>query len=539
MALSKPGRLRCVVAAFLPHQFWVVGLAVASNTVSVTPSERATLLTSVLIISICAITYELIVGTISSYLLGNSVAQFSYVIGLFLFAMGVGSLISRLIQHNEILWFIVIELTIAFFGGFSASVLYGVFALADVYYYLVMFILIMIIGICIGLEIPLLTRIVATRAELSKALADILSVDYLGALVASLAFPLVLLPALGATQTAYLMGLFNLCVAIVILNLFRKRLSKRRRIALWSMAGVFFVTLSGGLVTATSVFDFFEQQLYEYRIIYREQTPYQRIVITRRKDDIRLFLDGNLQFSSRDEYRYHELLVHPAMSAARSHERILVLGGGDGMVVRELLKHATVQEIVVVDLDPAVTDLAQSYPLLRNLNNDALANERVEIVNEDAFTYVQDGTERFGVIIIDLPDPNNEGLAKLYSQQFYRMLENRLTPDGVFATQATSPYFARQAFWCIAETIAASGYDIQPLHTYIPSFGDWGFVIAAPGRLVPLTIDTQLEQHYLTEPVLAAAHTFDPDIQPLDVEINTLDNPVLVEYYIADWQQWN
>lgn len=516
-----------------------MGQVVVSDLVGVSPQERATLLVSVLIISICAITYELIIGTISSYLLGNSVAQFSYVIGLFLFAMGIGSLLSRLIQHNEILWFIIIELVIGFAGGFSASVLYGVFALADVYYYLVMFILIMIIGVCIGLEIPLLTRIVANRAELSKALADVLSVDYLGALIASLAFPLVLLPALGATQTAYLMGLFNVLVAVVILNLFRKRLSRRRLRMLWGVAGVFVLTLGGGLVTATSVFDFFEQQLYNYRIIYREQTAYQRIVITRRQDDIRFFLDGNLQFSSLDEHRYHEVLVHPALGIAHTIERVLVLGGGDGLVARELLKYEDVAEIIVVDLDPAVTELARNYPLLRDINENALNSNRVEVVNDDAFNYIQTGTDRFNVIIIDLPDPNNEGLSKLYSEQFYRMLENRLTADGIFVTQATSPYFARHAFWSIETTIRASGYNTQPLRTYVPSFGEWGFVVASPNRLPALQIVPTIDRQYLTPKVLEAVQIFDPDIARIEVDINTLDNPVLVEYYISDWQQWN
>lgn len=510
-----------------------------SDLAGVSPRERATLLVSVLIISICAITYELIIGTISSYLLGNSIAQFSYVIGLFLFAMGIGSLISRFITQNEILWFIVIELLIGFAGGFSASILYGVFALADQYYYLVMFGLIMMIGICIGLEIPLLTRIVANRNELSKALADVLSVDYLGALVASLAFPLILLPALGTTQTAYLMGLFNVVVAMVILNLFSSRLSRQRLIGLWSVSGVFVITLGGGLFTATSVFDFFEQQLYEYRIIYREQSAYQRIVITRRQDDVRLFLDGNLQFSSIDEYRYHDVLVHPAMGTAPTIERVLVLGGGDGLVARELLKYDAVQEIIVVDLDPAITDLAMNYPLLRDINEDALHDPRVEVINADAFNYVRDGTDRFNVIIIDLPDPNTEGLSKLYSQQFYRMLENRLAIDGLVVTQATSPYFARRTFWCIEATIRASGYDTQPLRTYVPSFGEWGFVLAAPNQLPEIVLSPTIERRYLTDEILPALQIFDPDIAQVEVEINTLDNPVLSEYYIRDWQQWN
>ena len=309
-----------------------------SKTTDISPRERTALLVSVLIIAICALTYELIVGTLSSYLLGNSVTQFSLTIGLFLFAMGIGAVISRRIKSHEVRWFILVEIVIGIFGGFSATILYAVFAVTDFYYYTVMVGLILIIGACIGLEIPLLTRMVAKKDDLSNALADVLSFDYLGSLVAALAFPLLLLPALGVTQTAFLMGLFNLAVAGIILAMFRKYLPRRARLELMGVLGFFSVAMIGGFAYSNTIFGFFEQQLYAGRIIYTEQTPYQRIVITRSGADVRLFLEGNLQFSSRDEYRYHEMLVHPVMSVARSHETVLVLGGGDGMVARELLK---------------------------------------------------------------------------------------------------------------------------------------------------------------------------------------------------------
>ncbi|MBZ0308292.1 MAG: hypothetical protein K8I82_19665, partial [Anaerolineae bacterium] len=367
----------------------------------ITPRERATLLVSVLIISICSITYELIIGTLSSYLLGNSVTQFSLTIGLFLFAMGIGSLISRQIRGNELRWFILVELLVGLFGGFSAAILYAVFATSEVYYYTVMMTLILLIGVCIGLEIPLLTRIVAHRSDLSKALADILSVDYLGALLASLAFPLVLLPSFGVTETAFLTGAFNIAVAALNLHLFRRRLGQRQVRVLWMGMIAAGLLTAAGVLSSVRIGNFFEQQLYVDRIIHREQTPYQRIILTKQSDDLRMFLDGQLQFSSRDEYRYHEMLVHPVMSVSRSRESVVVLGGGDGMAVRELLNYEDVQRIVLVDLDSAVTDLAQNYPLLTDLNQNALADPRVEIINQDAYKFIEDGSELFNVIIID------------------------------------------------------------------------------------------------------------------------------------------
>lgn len=511
----------------------------ADPQIPITRRERAILLVSVLLISICALTYELIVATLSSYLLGNSVTQFSFTIGFFLFAMGVGSLLSRRIQRHELRWFIVVELLIAVFGSTSALLLYAVFASADFYYYTTMIAVSLAVGICIGLEIPLLTRIVADRASLGGALADVLSIDYLGALVGSLAFPLILLPLLGVTQTAFLTGLLNVAVASLLLWQFRDRLSRRWARGLsWACAGVT-LAMGAGSVLSTDLVRIFEQRLYAEVIIHREQTPYQRIIMTRNGEDVRLYLDGNLQFSSRDEYRYHETLVHPVMSIARSHERVLVLGGGDGLVAREVLKYEDVGEIVIVDLDPAMTQLAQSHRLLRELNAGALDDARVTVVNEDAFTYIQRIDELFPVVIIDLPDPNNEGLSKLYSQQFYRILGTKLTPDGVFITQATSPYFVREAYWMIVTTIENSGFDVQPMRTHVPSFGEWGFVVGGLKRLPTFEIPDGLNLRYLTQDVLDFTLVFDPDTERVTTGINTLDHPILPQAYESGWREWN
>lgn len=510
-----------------------------SRKIPITRRERTTLLAAVLLISICALTYELVVATLSSYLLGNSVTQFSFTIGFFLFAMGVGSLLSRRIKRHELRWFIVVELLIAVFGSTSALVLYAVFAAADFYYTLTMIAVSLAVGICIGLEIPLLTRIVADRSSLSSALADVLSIDYLGALVGSLAFPLILLPLLGVTQTAFLTGLLNVVVASLLLWQFRDRLSVGWARGLSWACGFVTLAMFAGSVLSTDLVHIFEQRLYDEVIIHREQTPYQRIIMTRNGEDVRLYLDGNLQFSRRDEYRYHEMLVHPVMSIARNHERVLVLGGGDGMVARELLKYDDVQEIIVVDLDPAMTELAQTHRLLRQLNAEAMLDARVTVVNEDAFNYIQRLDSLFPVVIIDLPDPNNESLSKLYSQQFYQMLRARLTPDGLFITQATSPYFVREAYWMIVTTIENSGFDVQPLRTHVPSFGEWGFVIGGLHRLPTLHVPEGIDLRYLTPDALQFALIFDPDTDRVETGVNTLDNPILPHAYEAGWREWN
>jgi spermidine synthase len=501
--------------------------------------DRSILIFSVLITSICALTYELVVGTLSSYLLGNSVTQFSMTIGFFLFAMGIGSFLSRQIKANELRWFIIVELLTGAFGGVSAVILYAVFAYSDVHYYLAMIALSMAIGICVGLEVPLLMRIVAHHEALSNALAHVLSVDYLGALLASLAFPLVFLPLMGVTQTAFIMGMLNVAVACVLLWRFQDRLSRRWVWRLSVMCGVVIIGMVGGTLTSGQLVNYLERQLYEYEIVYTEQSLYQRIVITRSGGDTRLFLDGNLQFSSRDEYRYHELLVHPVMSVARNRETVLVLGGGDGLVARELLKYDDVQQVIVVDLDPAITNLSRRYRPLRELNANAHNDPRVTLVNTDAYNYIRDSDTLFSVIIIDLPDPNNESLSKLYSQTFYHLLNNHLTPDGVFITQATSPYFVREAFWTIVTTIEASDLHAIPLRLHVPSFGEWGFVIGSRHSLPELRVPEGIPLRYLTADVLQATRLFDPDTERVPAEVNTLDNPILPRVYEAGWRRWN
>lgn len=502
--------------------------------------ERSTLLAAVLIISICALTYELVVATLSSYLLGDSITQFSFTIGFFLFAMGVGSLLSRRIKRHTLRWFIIVELSVALFGGTSAVILYAAFSFVDLYYYVVMISLSLAIGICIGLEIPLLTRIVADRGALSEALADVLSIDYLGALIGSLAFPILLLPLLGVTQTAFLMALFNVLVAALCLWVFRYKLRPEWTSRLWLMSIVVGFIMLVGAILSTDITRVLEQQLYSANIIYTEQSPYQRIVITTRSEDYRLFINGNLQFSSLDEYRYHEPLVHPVMSVSRSHERVLVLGGGDGFVARELLRYDDVGQIVIVDLDPAMTDLGRNHPVLERLNGDAIDDPRVTVVNQDAYKFLEEGSSLYNVIIIDLPDPNNESLSKLYSDTFYRILKNRLTPDGAFVTQATSPYFARRSFWTIANTIEAADFYTLPLHTYVPTFGEWGFIIGTPLQTTEITLP-DFELRYLTPEVLASLQSFDPDISRLPEYdgINTLNNPILPRFYVDDWRRWN
>jgi spermidine synthase len=501
----------------------------------VTTPQTRVLFISVFIVAICGLVYELIVGTLSSYLLGNSVTHFSITIGLFMSAMGVGSFASKLVKRRVLSAFILVELTVGLVGGASAALLYAVFSTSD-YYYLAMVILILVIGGGIGMEIPLLTRLVGGRQGLRNATANVLAFDYIGALIGSILFPIILLPQLGLLQTAFAMGLLNLAVVWLNVWVFRDVLTDA-----WELTGLSMMAslvLLSGLLWSGQITTYFERRLYRDPIIHAEQTPYQRIILTRWRDDVRLFLDGNLQFSSRDEYRYHETLVHPAMSLSRSRESVLLLGGGDGMVAREVFKYNDVERLVLVDIDPAITELARTHPAVRSANQDALLDPRVELVHQDAYKYLEETTEQFGVIIIDLPDPNSESLGKLYSKAFYTLVQRHLAKGGVLASQATSPYFVREAYWSIINTARSVGWQVTPYHTYVPSFGDWGFFIATQHRLDADELRLDVPTRYLTPTRFATGLLFDSDMDEVETEINTLDSQILLRYYELGWQQW-
>jgi spermidine synthase len=499
-------------------------------------AEVGALLTSIFIIAVCGLIYELIIGSLSSYLLGNSVQQFSFTLGFFLAAMGIGSFLSRAIKGDLLRTFLIIEIVIGLVGGASAAFLFAAYSVFPRSYMVVMIAMLVLLGTLIGLEIPLLARIARRYGNLRDTLANVLAVDYLGALGAALLFPLVLLPYLGLSKTSFLVGMFNLGVVGINLRVFGRDLPKPRGIIIGTLVSL--GLLGAGFLQSAALSAMIEEQLYQDPVLYAEQSAYQRIVITSYQDDVRLYLDRELQFSSRDEYRYHESLVHPAMSLAPSREQVLIIGGGDGLAMREVLKYKDVQRVTLVDLDPVVTRLGKTFGPIVALNGDSLNDPRANVVTADGFQFLADTSERYGVIIADLPDARNESLAKLYSREFYRMAKRHLVRGGIFVQQSSSPYFVREAYWCIAHTMAAADLSVQTYHTYIPSFGDWGFVMASDLKIDWSRVKLQVPTRYLTNGHLPNMAVFDPDTSEVPTDISTLENPLVMRYYMEGWRRW-
>lgn len=495
---------------------------------------------NVIIIATCGLIYELLAGTLSSYVLGDSVTQFSLIIGIYLSAMGVGSWLSNYIDKRIAEKFIDIELAVAVLGGFSAPILFLTFAHIS-YFQIILYSTVFLIGVLVGLEIPLLMRILKDELDFKTLVSRVLALDYVGALVASLLFPIFLVPKLGLNRTSLLFGMLNAIVAVWATWLLEPLI--KRNVTIFRIKGaIVIVLLLIAFIKADSLTTLAEDALFPDNIIYAKSSSYQRIVVTKGKTGYSLFLNGNLQFNSFDEYRYHEALVHPAFAAYDGEpKRILVLGGGDGLALREILKYRSVETVQLVDLDPMMTGLSQALPALADLNHHSFDDPRVSVANADAFVWLDNpALEPFDLAIVDFPDPNNFALGKLYTTRFYNLLKLKLRPDASVVIQCTSPLIARNSYWSIIGTLEAVGFVVKPYQTTVPSFGVWGYALAKPGDFTIPEQARDVELKFLNKDSFASMFNFSTDMtRPTEpVEINRLDNQALVRYYETEWRRF-
>lgn len=502
--------------------------------------RRIALLASIFVVAACGLAYELLVGTATSYLRGDTVVHFSLTIGVFMAAMGLGAHLSRRVRTEVLATFFWIEIALALAGGLSTTLIFtaeaaGGRALAAALVSLI------VVGALVGADLPLIARLLVRAGGVRKGLADALSLDYLGGLVAALAFPLLLLPSLGILRSAMLFGLLNLAVVAIGLQVFRgEPLPGRRALdTSWMAAAMILLAafaFSGRWLSAL------EARLYGGTIAATLQTRHQRAVLTRDGNDVRLHLNGHLQLASGDEHRYHEALVHPALALAGAPKTVVVIGGGDGLALREVLKHASVERVVLVDYDHELVDWVARRPELVALHGGSLTDARVTREHRDGFAFLRDATgERFDAILVDLPDPGDIGLARLYSTEFYRLCRNRLTPGGSLAVQATSPWHAPRTFWTIVATIRAAGFEhAAPARVQVPSFGgDWGFVIATNDPTKdPRDFTVDVPTRWLTPREATAMFEWPADLKVLDLPPSRLGDARIATTYAAEWTSW-
>lgn len=496
---------------------------------------------SVFATGLAGIVAEYVLSTLATYLLGNAIFQWTIVMSLMLFAMGLGSRLSKFFDKNLIDLFVLVEFTLSVICASASVLAYGLAAYTE-QINLVIYCIAMAIGILIGFEIPLVTRINNQYEELRTNIASVMEKDYYGALIGGLLFAFVALPHLGLTYTPIALAIVNFAVATVFMYKFSHLLAVKKEVYTAFCMSIFML---GGLgYYAKPIIMFGEQSQYKDKIIYSKQTKYQKIIMTQWCDNYWLYINNQEQFSSFDEEKYHEPLVHPAMMLAADTANILILGGGDGLALREIWKHKAVKSVTLVDLDAQMTTFAATNPILTQLNKNSMADPRLNLVHMDAGKYLKDHHEKYSVIIIDLPDPDSVDLMHLYSVDFYRLIKDRLRRGGVIVTQSSSPYFSPKAFLCVKKTMETAGLSTLPYHNQVPTMGEWGWIMAAPAdQVTAATMKKSLEAkdfsslqtRFLNNDAMQAMLLFGKGLfdsqAAKTIKANTRHQPVLMTYY--------
>ncbi|CAL2105258.1 Polyamine aminopropyltransferase 2 [Tenacibaculum sp. 190524A02b] len=492
---------------------------------------------------------EYVLSTLATYFIGNSVFQWTMIVSLMLFCMGLGSRLSQYFNKNLIRNFLLLELALSLIVAFSSVLVYTLAAVSS-YYEVVIYFLSMLVGLLIGLEIPLVVRINKEYEDLKTNISSILEKDYYGSLLGGVFFAFIGLPILGLTYTPFILGFINFLVACLVYYRFKGKMLPAQTKAMLVMIGGVLVTLTMGMRFTDTIITWGEQKKYKDKVVYSAQSKYQKIVLTEWKNENWLYLNGNLQFCSIDEEMYHEPLVHPIMQVHPNPQKVLILGGGDGCAVRELLKYPSVDKIDMVDLDPNMTDLGKNNPILININEGSMNSEKLTIYNKDAYVHLeQDNRSFYDVIIIDLPDPRSVELGRLYSHEFYTLCKRKLRPNGLIITQSGSPYFATKAFHCIDKTLQSAGFTTIPMHNQIISMGEWGWIIGTKNKNISKeqlkqrlqNIDfSNISTKWINKEAMLLVTSFGKKdffkIDMNEIEVNKIQNPVLYQYYLkGNW----
>ena len=524
---------------------------------------------------------EYVLATITTYILGNSIEQFSLVIASMMLMMGIAGFVqSRMSDNNLIYKFVGVEVVMAVLGGFAPLAIYGAFAYFEYNFMAVHYFFVLGVGFLIGFEIPIVMRIInEQKINLKTNLAIVYAMDYIGAFIGAIIWVKVLLKYYPLTEISFIVAGFNFAIALLTVFYFIYTGVIKHRVTTSLVMFMTAAILVLGYINNRDISELFEQRFYDDPIIHKTTTKYQHIVLTENKalGDVRLYINGNTQFSSLDEKRYHDLLVHPVMSLIDQPQHALILGGGDGLALREVLKYKSLKSITLVDLDPDMVKLASENKKLRELNNNAFQDARlhvsspgnvktvnvqgvyleyedsisnkkesewvatVDVYTIDADQFIRSSSKQlWDVVIIDFPDPSSVELSKLYSKQFYHTLRRHLSNDAYISVQSTSPYHSKESFLAIGNTLKSAGFKIIPYRQNIPSFGDWGFHLAWASGISKKTIKNNLKAvenftvntDYVTPELMLASFAFGKgELTSKTNCVNTVMFPCLLTNY--------
>jgi len=484
---------------------------------------------------ISGIVAEYILSTLASYFIGNAILQFTLIVSIMLFSMGLGSRLSKSFEKYIIEYFIITELILSVCVSFVAVVSYVIFGYTD-NSWIIIYLMSIFIGLLIGLEIPFATRINDEFEVLKTNISNILEKDYYGSLIGGLFFAFIGLPYLGLTYTPFALGMLNFIVSFWLFVVMKEFVNPKWRKTLAILYAIIGVVLLLGMVFAKPVIRYGEQKKYKDKIVFEKQTKYQKIVLTKWLGYYSLYINGNQQLSTFDEFLYHEPMAHSILGLAGSKKEILVLGGGDGCLIRELLKYPEIENITIVDLDKEMIKLGKKNEIFTNMNKNSLNSGKVSVKIGDAFRYLEKTDKIFDVVFIDLPDPNNIDLNKLYTKEFYYLCFKKTKSNGLIITQSGSPYYATKAFYCIEKTMRASGFYTFPIHNQVLTLGEWGWIIGSKKQISKQKFTSinlsGLDLKWLNQEALFQISSFGkPLIDTSGIKINTLFEPVLYRYY--------
>ena len=489
---------------------------------------------------------EYILSTLATYFLGDSIFQWTMILSIMLFAMGLGSRISASFEKNILEKFLWAEFALSLLTSTAALSCYVVMGYTN---YVAVFIygFAIAIGLLIGMEIPLVTRINENNEELRTNIAGVMENDYYGSLIGGLFFVFVGLPYLGLTHTPFVLGGINFLVAIFLFWKLRNHINPLPRKIFTALIPVLFFTLLFLAYGANEIILHGEQERYGDKVVFSEQTRFQKITITQYKEHYWLYLNGSKQLCTFDEWLYHEPLVHPAMHLSMNTKSVLILGAGDGCAIREVLKYKQVEQITLVDIDPEMTKIGMSNPIFTKMNDSAYYDPKVKVVNNDAFQFLENTDQFYDVMILDFPDPKSIDINRVYTKEFYQLCSRRLRKNGVIVTQAVSPYYTTKAFRSIEKTIANAGFNTLPIHNHVYSFGEWGWIIGSKTlssdeikEELKASTFNDVKTEWMTPEAIQLMISFGKDLRPADsVEVNTIQNPVLYRYYLdGTWTRY-
>ncbi|MEL0657869.1 polyamine aminopropyltransferase [Psychromonas arctica] len=533
----------------------------------------------------CGLIYEYLLSHYSARILGSVETVIYAIIGIMIVSMGLGAFAAKKIK-DAFQGFVILELTVALIGcsatlfiasviGFSQTLpqiiadtyqipndvlLKGDFLASITWFSINLpYVFAFILGFLIGMEIPLIARIRETiyGHHLAHNAGTIYGADYIGAGVGAAIWVLFMLN-IEISQAAALTASLNLIAGFIFLVRFKQYLRHKVKLIIGHLVLAVFIVLifvSGGHWQKQM-----QNMLYLDKVVYQTQTPYQNLVFTERllgggyEPIYNFYINGRLQFSSLDEYIYHEFLVHPAMQASARHDNILIIGGGDGLALREVQKWNP-SHVTLIDLDPNLIALFKTPETflpphlsdkIERLTQDSFNQPGVKVINDDAFIAIDRllaNKQSFDTIIVDLPDPSHPDLNKVYSVNFYYRLKHLLSGDGVIVVQSTSPFHAQSAFISIGKTLQEAGFNTEQYHQNVPSFGEWGWTIASKSGQKPSQRLTQFNQvevptKWLTLPLLKGAFVFNKDFyaDKDKIKINFLGTNALYQYHQKAWE---